>query len=83
MKEKIEKINFVTITEEETNQLMTELKTHEGEELKELVLLIIDTIDYTELNSDKLPEHVNQMFYEPFIKTVVEQILEETQNNNI
>ena len=83
MKEKIEKIDFVTISQQETDELVNELKNYEGEELTELVLAIIDTIDYSVLNSDKLPEHVNKMFYEPFIKTVVEKILEETTNNNI
>ena len=83
MKEKIEKIDFVTISQQETDELVNELKNYQGEELTELVLAIIDTIDYSVLNSDKLPEPVNKMFYEPFIKTVVEKILEETTNNNI
>ena len=45
MKEKIENTNFSEITLDGANKLLTELLTYDGEEFKDYVITVIDSID--------------------------------------
>lgn len=77
MKEKIEKINFNELSVEDTNNLLNELLTHEGDDFKELVLTIIDTMEYT--STDETPTSIDIIFSNERVKSLIDEILLESE----
>jgi len=77
MKEKIEKINFNEITLEESQDLLNELLTYDGDEFKELVTSIIDTVDFTLESEGKIPVSIDVIFNNDRVKIIVDELLSE------
>lgn len=78
MKEKIENLNFNELTIESSNELLNELLTYDDDdEFKELVINIIDSIEYSVVTNDSIPESINIIFNNDRVKTVIDTLLEE------
>lgn len=80
MKEKIESINFNEISLEESQELLNELLTYDGEEFKELVTLIIDSYDELIIDDGKvLPKPIELLFNNDRVSSTIDELLEECE----
>lgn len=80
MKEKIESINFNEISLEESQELLNELLTYDGDEFKELVTLIIDSYDELIIDDGKvLPEPIELLFNNDRVISIMIELLEECE----
>jgi len=80
MIEKIKELNFVEMTEVESQNLLTEMLTLGDEELKECINVIVDGITYedTEIDSiDELSVSYKTIFNNDKVKDIMEKLLEE------
>lgn len=77
MKEKIEQLNFSELSKSDAQDLLNELLTHDGQDFKDLVTVIIDTIDTNTVNSDTVSESIELIFNNDRVKLVVDELLNE------
>lgn len=82
MKEIIESINFNELTLEGAQNLLSELLTYDGEEFKELVTLVIDTIEFSIVNED-IPVSIDVIFNNERVKFIVDELLSEYSEDEI
>ena len=72
MKEKIEQLNFSELSKSDAQDLLNELLTHDGQDFKDLVTVIIDTID-----TNTVSESIELIFNNDRVKLVVDELLNE------
>jgi len=77
MKETIENLDFNTMTEESTNDLLTSLLELDDDGLKETVIEIIDKIELSQMSDDEIPASYEIIFNHDRIKAIAENLLEE------
>ena len=80
MIEKIKTMDFTKVSEEEANNILTEMLELNDDDVKECVNIIIDSIDYEDTNVDnieELPVSYQLIFSNEKIKKVMEDLLEE------
>jgi len=77
MKEKIEQTNFDELTSEGANELLTELLTYVGDEFKELVVTVIDTIEYSSVSENKMNSNIEILFNNDRVKEVIDGLLDD------
>ena len=77
MKEKIESLDFNTMTEEDSNELLNELLQLDDENLKDTVISIIDKMEISDMNDENIPKSYEVIFNDEKIKGITENLLEE------
>ena len=77
MKEKIENLDFNTMTEDGANDLLNSLLELTDEALKESVVEIIDKIELSQMSDDSIPKSYEVIFNNDKVKAVAESLLEE------
>ena len=80
MIERIKGFDFLNSTEEEVNNLITDMVALPTDDLKNCVNEIVDTIDYKYTSddaTDKLPNSYEMIFNNEEVKKALESLLEE------
>ena len=77
MKEKIESTNFNELTLDGANEILNELLTYQGEEFKEYVINIIDSIDNSIIDGGNMNENIRMIFNNERVIPVLDEIYKE------
>jgi hypothetical protein len=77
MKEKIENLDFNTMTVEDANDLLTSLLELDDDKLKESVIDIIDKIELSQMTDDQIPKSYEVIFNNDRVKVIAENLLDE------
>ena len=77
MKEKIENTNFSEITLDGANKLLTELLTYDGEEFKDYVIAVIDSIDNSVIDGGNMNKNIEVIFNNERVNIVLDEIYKE------
>jgi len=80
MIEKIKTLDFAQMSEDESQNLLTDMLTLGDDELKECINVVVDGINYedTEIDSiDELSVSYKTIFNNERVKVLMEQLLEE------
>jgi hypothetical protein len=80
MIEKIKSLDFAQMSEDDSQNLLTEMLTLGDDELKECINVVVDGINYedTEIDSiDELSVSYKTIFNNERVKLLMEQLLEE------
>lgn len=77
MKEKIENTNFSEITLDGANKLLTELLTYDGEEFKDYVITVIDSIDNSIIDGGNMNKNIEVIFNNERVSSVLDEIYKE------
>lgn len=77
MKEKIENTNFSEITLDGANEILNELLTYDGDEFKEYVISIIDSIDNSILDGGNVNRNIEVIFNNERVIPVLDEIYKE------
>lgn len=77
MKEKIEKTNFNELTLDGANEILNELLSYDGDDFRNLVINIIDVIDYSSVNENDMNPNVEVIFNNERVKNVIYELSDE------
>ena len=77
MKEKIENTNFSEITLDGANKLLTELLTYDGEEFKDYVISVFDSIDNSVIDGGNMNKNIEVIFNNERVNIVLDEIYKE------
>lgn len=77
MKEKIENTNFSEITLDGANEILNELLTYDGDEFKDYVISIIDSIDNSILDGGNVNRNIEVIFNNERVIPVLDEIYKE------
>lgn len=77
MKEKIENTNFSEITLDGANEILNELLTYDGDEFKDYVISIIDSIDNSILDGGNMNRNIEIIFNNERVIPVLDEIYKE------
>lgn len=77
MKEKIEKTNFNELTLDGANEILNELLSYDGDDFRNLVINIIDVIDYSSVNENNMNPNVEVIFNNERVKNVIYELSDE------
>lgn len=77
MKEKIENTNFNEISLDGANELLNELLSYNDNEFKNNVISIIDAIEYSNVDENKMNKNIEVIFNNERVKSVIDELLEE------
>jgi len=80
MIEKIKTLDFVTMNEEDSQNLLTEMLVLTDDELKECINTIVDNMNYEDTEIDNIDELIvsyKTIFNNDRVKQLMEELLEE------
>lgn len=84
MIEKLKSLDFTNVTQEETDNILSEMLSLNDDDMKECIYLIIDSVDYGDTDSDKIEDlsvFYKTVFNDEKVKGIMQSILDEYEKN--